>query len=507
MVAVNRTKVTGAPIPFGGTKQSGLGVKAPATAWKNSPTSNTSAATGHKEKRMLRNDQLDQWDRENFFHPSTHLAAHARGDTPSRIIGGAKGVYIEDRDGKKLLDAFAGLYCVNVGYGRTEIAEAISKQAHELAYYHAYVGHGTEASITLAKMVLDRAPANMSKVYFGLGGSDANETNVKLVWYYNNVRGLPKKKKIISRWRGYHGSGLVTGSLTGLQLFHKKFDLPLEQVIHTEAPYYFRRDDLDMTEADFVAHCASELEALIQKEGPDTIAAFIGEPVLGTGGIVPPPEGYWKAIQDVLKKYDILLIADEVVTGFGRTGSMMGTTHYGIEADIITIAKGLTSAYAPLSGSIVSDKVWKVLEQGTDELGPIGHGWTYSAHPIGAAAGVANLKLLDDLDLIANNTATGGYFREQLVDKLGEHKNVGDIRGVGMLAAVEFVEEKAGRKFFDPSATVGAKVSAALAARGVIGRAMPQGDILGFAPPFCLSKDEADIVVNATVEAVREVLG
>mgnify|MGYP000141467816 FL=1 len=456
---------------------------------------------------MLHNDQLSQWDRENFFHPSTHLAKHARGDMPTRVISGAKGVYIQDRDGKKLLDAFAGLYCVNVGYGRTEIAEAISAQAHELAYYHAYVGHGTEASITLAKMVMDRAPANMSKVYFGLGGSDANETNVKLLWYYNNILGRPKKKKIISRWRGYHGSGLVTGSLTGLELFHKKFDLPLDQVIHTEAPYYFRRDDLDMSEADFTNHCVQKLEDLIAREGAENIAGFIGEPVLGTGGIVPPPQGYWPAIQAVLKKHDILLISDEVVTGFGRTGSMMGSTHYGMEPDIITIAKGLTSAYAPLSGSIVSDKVWKVLEDGTDEFGPIGHGWTYSAHPIGAAAGVANLKLIDDLNLIENNTVTGDYLRAGFMERLGDHPNVGDIRGVGMLAAIEFVEEKQGRKFFDPSKTVGAQVSAALAAKGVIGRAMPQGDILGFAPPFCLTKDEADIVITNTEMAVREVLG
>ena len=453
---------------------------------------------------MLHNDQMSEWDRENFFHPSTHLAKHRRGETPTRVITGAKGVYIEDRDGKKLLDAFAGLYCVNVGYGRTEIADAIAAQAHELAYYHAYVGHGTEASITLAKMVMDRAPATMSKVYFGLGGSDANETNVKLIWYYNNILGRPKKKKIISRWRGYHGSGLVTGSLTGLELFHKKFDLPLDQVIHTEAPYYFRRDDLDMTEADFTAHCVQKLEELIAREGPDTIAAFIGEPVLGTGGIVPPPEGYWPAIQKVLQKHDILLVADEVVTGFGRTGTMMGSTHYGMEPDLITIAKGLTSAYAPLSGSIVSEKVWKVLEDGTDEFGPLGHGWTYSAHPIGAAAGVANLKLIDELNLIENNTVTGDYLRAGLLERLGDHPNVGDIRGVGMLAAVEFVEQKSGRKFFDASAGGGAQVAAALVGKGVIGRAMPQGDILGFAPPFCLTQQEADIVIAKTEEAVRE---
>ncbi len=456
---------------------------------------------------MLRNDQLDQWDRDNFFHPSTHLAQHARGESPSRIIQTASGCHIEDRDGNKLLDGFAGLYCVNAGYGRREITDAIAQQAGELAYYHSYVGHGTEASITLSKMILDRAPSNMSKVYFGLGGSDANETNVKLVWYYNNILGRPEKKKIISRWRGYHGSGLVTGSLTGLELFHKKFDLPLAQVLHTDAPYYYRRTDADQTEAQFVAQCVQSLEDLIAREGADTIAAFIGEPVLGTGGIVPPPEGYWAAIQAVLKKHDILMIADEVVTGFGRLGSMFGSDHYGIEADIITIAKGLTSAYAPLSGSIVSDKVWAVLEQGTDENGPIGHGWTYSAHPICAAAGVANLKLIDDLNLIANATEVGAYLNQSMHAALGDHPHVGDIRGEGMLCAVEFVKDKDDRVFFDAAAKTGPQIAAALAARGVIGRAMPQGDILGFAPPFCLTKPEADQIVARTKAAVADVLG
>ncbi|QYX55709.1 aspartate aminotransferase family protein [Roseovarius sp. SCSIO 43702] len=457
---------------------------------------------------MLRNDQLEQWDREAFFHPSTHLAQHARGESPARVIRTASGSHIEDRDGTKFLDAFAGLYCVNVGYGREEIADAIAAQARELAYYHSYVGHGTEASITLAKMILDRAPKGMSKVYFGLGGSDANETNVKLVWYYNNILGRPEKKKIISRWRGYHGSGLVTGSLTGLELFHKKFDLPVEQVIHTEAPYYFRRDDLDQTEEEFVAHCVNELEALIEREGADTIGAFIGEPVLGTGGIVPPPEGYWAAIQSVLKKHDILLIVDEVVTGFGRLGTMMGSDHYGIAPDIITIAKGLTSAYAPLSGSIVGDKVWKVLEQGTDDNGPIGHGWTYSAHPIGAAAGVANLRLIDELNLVANAGEVGTYLNTEMQRALGDHAHVGDVRGEGMLAAVEFVKDKGDRVFFDPAQKIGPQIAAKLLEQDqVIARAMPQGDILGFAPPFCLTKDEADRVVAATVRAVEAVLG
>ena len=457
---------------------------------------------------MLRNDdQLATWDRENFFHPSTHLAQHARGESATRVITGASGVHIEDRDGNRMLDAFAGLYCVNAGYGRTEVADAIAEQAHQLAYYHSYVGHGTETSITLAKMIMDRAPAHMSKVYFGLSGSDANETNIKLVWYYNNILGRPQKKKIISRWRGYHGSGLMTGSLTGLSLFHDKFDLPMNPVIHTDAPYYYRRKDRTQTEAEFTAQCANALEALIQAEGPDTIAAFIGEPVLGTGGIVPPPAGYWDAIQEVLNRHDILLIADEVVTGFGRLGTMFGSDHYGLKPDLITIAKGLTSAYAPLSGSIVSDRMWKVLEQGSDENGPIGHGWTYSAHPICAAAGVANLKLIDDLNLVSNAAEVGGYLNASMKEALGDHPNVGDIRGEGLLCALEYVADKADATPLDPAAKVGAAISAAMLERGVIARAMPQGDITGFAPPFCITRAEVDTVVAATADAVKTVLG
>ncbi len=452
-----------------------------------------------------RSNELTAWDRDHFFHPSTHMAAHARGDTPTRVVTGGEGVYIVDRDGRRSLDAFAGLYCVNVGYGRKEIADAIAEQAGKLAYYHAYVGHGSEASITLAKMIIDRAPAGMSRVYFGLSGSDANETNIKLVWYYNNVLGRPEKKKIISRWRGYHGSGVMTGSLTGLELFHKAFDLPRAPILHTEAPYYFRREDRSMTEEQFSQHCADKLEEMILAEGPDTVAAFIGEPVLGTGGIVPPPAGYWEKIQAVLAKYDILLIADEVVTGFGRLGSMFGSDHYGIKPDLITIAKGLTSAYAPLSGTIVADRVWRVLEKGSDMMGPIGHGWTYSAHPLCAAAGVANLVLIDELGLVDNARETGAYFRAALSEALAGHPLVGEVRGEGLLAAVEFVADKDDRRFFPAEAKVGPRMSAAMLERGVISRAMPQGDILGFAPPLCLTREEADKVVAAALCAVKAV--
>ncbi|MFT0860446.1 aspartate aminotransferase family protein [Ancylobacter sp. G4_0304] len=450
-------------------------------------------------------NELDSWDRDHFFHPSTHMGQHARGETPNRIITGGEGVYIFDRDGKRSLDAFGGLYCVNVGYGRKKITDAIAEQAARLCYYHAYAGHGSEPSIALARMVIDRAPAGMSRVFFGLSGSDANETNLKLVWYYNNVLGRAQKKKIISRWRGYHGSGVMTGSLTGLAAFHNLFDLPKAPVLHTEAPYYYRRADRSMSEEAFSQDCADRLEQLILAEGPETIAAFIGEPVLGTGGIVPPPAGYWPRIQAVLKKYDILLIADEVVTGFGRLGSMFGSQHYGIEPDLITIAKGLTSAYAPLSGVIVSEGFWRVLEQGSDEFGPIGHGWTYSSHPLCTAAGIANLELVDELDLVANAREVGTYFKAALQDAVGGHRFVGDVRGEGLLAAVELVRDRDDRVFFDAGEKIGPRVAAALLERGVIARAMPLGDIIGFAPPLCLTKEEADIIIDTTREAIQSV--
>jgi L-2,4-diaminobutyrate transaminase len=297
----------------------------------------------------------------------------------------------------------------------------------------------------------------------------------------------------------------MSGSLTGLAAFHTLFDLPRPPILHTEAPYYFRRPDRSMSEAQFSQFCADRLEELILAEGPETVAAFIGEPVLGTGGIVPPPEGYWDKIQAVLTKYDILLIADEVITGFGRLGTMFGSDHYGMKPDLITIAKGLTSAYAPLSGVIVSEKLWRVLEQGSDAYGPIGHGWTYSSHPLCAAAGVANLELVDELDLVANAREVGAYFRQALADAVGAHRFVGEVRGEGLMAAVEFVRDRDDRAFFDASEKVGARVTAALLERGVIGRAMPQGDILGFAPPLCLTREEADAIVSATKAAVEAV--
>ncbi len=450
-------------------------------------------------------EDLEALDRAHLFHPSTHLKNHAHGLTPCRILRGGEGVYVTDRDGQRSLDAFAGLYCINVGYGRQEIADAVHRQMQELAYYHAYVGHSSEPAIELSERIIELAPAGMRRVYYGLSGSDANETQIKLVWYYNNVLGRPEKKKIIARERGYHGSGLMTGSLTGLPVFHKAFDLPLAPVRHTLCPHYWKYARPGESELDFSRRCAAELEKLILAEGPETVAAFIGEPAMGTGGLIPAPEGYWAEIQKVLDKYDVLLIADEVVTGFGRLGTWFGSDYYGMRPDLITIAKGLTSAYLPLSGVIIGDKVWQVLEQGSDRFGAIGHGWTYSAHPTCAAAGLANLDILEREDLPGNVREVGPYLLAALRAAVADHPIVGEVRGVGMLAAIEFVEDKAARRFFEPAGKVGAAVAAACLERGMIARAMPHGDIVGFAPPLTLSRAEADriaAIAKAAVEAV-----
>lgn len=449
--------------------------------------------------------ELSALDRAHTMHPSTHLAQFARGEAPNRIMVGGQGIYVEDSTGKRSLDGFAGLYCVNIGYGRQEVAEAIAEQAKQLAYYHAYVGHSHEPLIRLSERIVRQAGMGMQRVYYGLSGSDANETNIKLVWYYNNVLGRPQKKKIIARQRGYHGSGLMTGSLTGLPIFHNAFDLPLDRVLHTTCPHYYWNAHDGETEEEFSQRCADDLERLILQEGADTIAAFIAEPVLGTGGIIPPPQGYWAAIQPILQKYDVLLIADEVVTAFGRTGQYFGSHTYQIQPDLITIAKGLTSAYLPLSGVIVGEKVWKVLEQGTDQIGALGHGWTYSAHPVCVAAAHANLDIVEREDLTGNAREVGAYLQAQLREQFADHSLVGEVRGVGLLAALEFVADKHRKQRFAPTQAIGAKVSAACLQEGLIARAMPHGDILGLAPPLIISRDEVDLMVGMIKTAVDKV--
>lgn len=453
-------------------------------------------------------DQVDigALDRASTLHPFTPLRAFSNGELGGpRIMTGGQGVRVRDAEGREVLDGFAGLYCVNAGYGRTEIADAISKQAHQLAYYHTYAGHTNEPLAILSDRLVKMAPGDMDKVFYGLSGSDANETNAKLVWYYNNLRGKPCKKRIISRERGYHGSSVISGSMTGMSFYHDNMDLPFDIVLRTGVPHHYWGGNDAETEREFSARRAQELEELILREDPETIGAFIAEPVLGTGGITPPPEGYWAAIQEVLRRYDILLIVDEVITAFGRTGAMFGSDLYEIEPDLITTAKGLTSAYVPMSASLVSRKMTEVFEAHSDEVGPFSHGYTYSGHPLAAAAALASLDVVEKDDLPNNAKVVGSYLNDRLHDAFDQHPIVGEVRGVGLMAALEFVADREVRRRFDPGLAVGARVSRACLERGLIVRVMPHGDILGFAPPLVATKEDVDQMVEITQAAVAEV--
>ncbi len=449
--------------------------------------------------------KLEEADQASVLHPFTQLKDFAEGRQRPRIITGGRGVFIRDQDGRELLDGFAGLYCVNIGYGRDDVAEAIAKQAHQLAYYHSYAGTSSEPLIRLSERLVAMAPGKMSKVFYGLSGSDANETQAKLVWYYNNLRGQPAKKKIIARERGYHGCSVISGSMTGLDFYHAHMDLPVSAIKRTGVPHLYWGGQPGESEADFSARRARELDELIQAEGPDTVGAFIGEPVLGTGGIIPPPAGYWQAIQAVLRKHDVLLIADEVVTGFGRTGKLFGSFAYDMEPDLITVAKGLTSAYVPLSACLVGERVFEVMSEAAPRIGAFSHGYTYSGHPIGAAAANAVLDIVEKEDLPGNAARVGGYFQQRLHELFDEHPIVGEVRGVGLMAALEFVADKGAKTRFDAGLKVGARVSAAALQEGLIARAMPHGDILGFSPPLVITRTEIDLMLERAKRAVDKV--
>lgn len=448
---------------------------------------------------------VEEADRAYVLHPFTQANAFDGGRIKPVVVESGSGVRIRAADGTELLDGFAGLYCVNVGFGRREVAEAIYEQAQRLAYYHSYAAHTTGALARLSERLVAMAPGNMRKVFYGLSGSDANETQAKLVWYYNNLRGQPKKKKIISRERGYHGCTVIAGSMTGLSFYHDYMDLPRQIIRHTGVAHHYWGAEDGESERDFSARRAAELEELIVAEGPETVGAFIAEPVLGTGGLIPPPAGYWDAIQPVLRKYDVLLIADEVICGFGRTGKPFGSHLYSIEPDLITIAKGLTSGYVPMSGAIVGERVWQVIRDAGDDVGPFSHGYTYSGHPLGAAAANACLDILEHEQLAQNAERVGHHLLHGLQKSLGDHDFVGEIRGVGMLAAIEFVANRVTKQRFDPALKVGARLSAAARDLGLITRAMPHGDILGFAPPLVLTVEDADAIVDLTTSAVSRV--
>jgi L-2,4-diaminobutyrate transaminase len=442
-------------------------------------------------------------DRHHVFHPFTSIAEQQTAGP--RIMTGGNGVWIRDAEGREYMDAMAGLWCVNVGYGREEIAEAMADQARRLAYYHAFMGNANEPAIRLAERLAEITPPGLDRFFFCNSGSEANDTAVKLVWYYWNLRSLPEKKKIIAQRDAYHGVTLGAGSLSGLPQLHAAFDLPLPGFLHVRKPHYYREGRLDESEEAFARRLAEELDALIEAEGPETVGAFIGEPLMGAGGVIPPPENYWQAIQPVLRHHDVLLIADEVVCGFGRLGTPFGSHRYGIEPDLMTVAKGITSGYFPVSAAVVCERVWDVLASASAERGPFAHGHTTSLHPVGAAAALANIDIIERESLVDRAARLGSSLQRRLREAVGDHQLVGEVRGDGLIAAVELVADRASGTRFPAEEKVGMRLHRLLLEDGLISRAL--GDSMAFSPPLVIEEAEIEEALQRFVRGLERLTG
>ncbi len=452
---------------------------------------------------MDSNDSFKDLDRKNFFHPFSSLGTHEKNGADIFVQG--KGSTLIDSNGKKYLDGIAGLWCVNIGYGNKEMANAISEQATKLAYYQTLTSYGTDIAAEYAARLIDISPVPMSKVFFGSSGSDANDTMVKIVWSYHNYLGKPDKKKIISRKHGYHGSTIFAGGLTGFSNLHNNFDLPITRTLHTSSthPLWDKEEKSDM--AEFVNKLVNNLENLIIAEGPETIGAFIAEPIMAGGGVLIPPLGYFEKIQEILTKYEILFIADEVVTGFGRTGEMFGTQAFNLKPDLITLAKGITSGYVPLSACLISEKIWQTLVTGSASAGAYGHGYTYSGHPLAMKAAMVNLDIIERDNLLSNVATRGNQLLAELKAALEQHEFVGDIRGYGLLSAVEFVKQRSPLAPFDLKFRVAARIARKAFENGLIVRPLSESSTIAFSPTFVVTDSEIGEMVEKFVNSVDAV--
>jgi L-2,4-diaminobutyrate transaminase len=448
-------------------------------------------------------DPLKDLDRNSFFHPFSSLGTHEKFGAEIFVEG--QGSTLTDSSGKNYLDAIAGLWCVNIGYSNKEMSQAIADQASKLAYYQTLTSYGTDIAAEYSARLIELSPVPMSKVFFGSSGSDANDTMVKIVWSYQNYLGKPNKKKIISRHHGYHGSTIFAAGLTGFSNLHNNFDLPLARTLHTKSthPLWDKLETADT--AQFVAELARDLEEMILAEGPETIGAFIAEPIMAGGGVLVPPAGYFAAIQSILKKYEILFIADEVVTGFGRTGKMFGTETFDLKPDLITLAKGITSGYIPLSACLVSEKIWRVLVEGSASAGAYGHGYTYSGHPLAMKAAMVNLDIIERDNLLESVTDKGSKLLAQLKSRLKDHEFVGDIRGFGLLAAVEFVKRRSPLTPFELNSRVGARVARKSFENGLIVRPLSESSTIAFSPTFVVTDSQISEIVDKFAGSVETV--
>ena len=427
-------------------------------------------------------------DTRHHLHPYTQLRQLEQ-EGPLVIVRG-DGVHVVDEHGQRYLEGMAGLWCASLGFSERRLADAATRQMQTLPYYHSFSGKVPGPVTELVQALVRWAPVPMTRVLFANSGSESNDTAVKLVRYYNNARGRPHKKKILARVKGYHGVTVAAASLSGIPTMHKHFDLPMEGVVRVGCPHAYQfAHDGESPEA-FAARLAQELEDTIVREGPETVAAFIAEPVQGAGGVIVPPPGYFDLVQPLLKKYDILFIADEVITGFGRLGQAFGTQVYRLQPDFITVAKMMTSAYVPMSALYVADHVYQTIADASAEIGVFGHGYTYSGHPLACAVALETLRIYESDHVVEHVARVGPRLQAGLARYRG-HPMVGDVRGLGLIGAVELAADPARRKPFDPARGVGPYLVRRAQAHGLILRAMA-GDIVAFSPPLVITEAEID---------------
>ena len=411
---------------------------------------------------------------------------------PPIVVTRGEGVRIFDDDGKEYIEAASGVWSANLGFNNQALIEAAIEQLRKLPYYHALMDKTTPQIGALAEHLKRIAPVPMAKVFFANSGSEANDTLVKLAWYYNNARGKPEKKKIISRHLGFHGVTCAAGSVTGIDLFHAEFDLPInDRFLRTDCPYFYRYGEAGESEEDFASRCANNLEQLILDEGPDTVAAFFAEPAMGSGGCIIPPRTYFEKIQAVLDKYDVLFFADEVITGFGRTGKMFGCETFGIRPDAMSLAKGLSSSYQPISAVMVSQKLYDALVDQSRELGAFAHGFTTTGHPVAIAVALRCQQLIEETDILGHVNRVSPALQDGL-RSFADHPLVGNVRGVGMMGALELVADKDTRRAFDPEHHVKTHLVNCARDNGVIIRYAAAGDTLSFAPPLIITDSEIE---------------
>ena len=442
-------------------------------------------------------------DIAHALHPYTNLAAHE--EQGPLVITRGEGVYVWDDQNNRYLEGLAGLWCVSLGFSEERLARAAADQFAALPYSHTFAHRSTEPVIALSEKLIEIAPEPMTRAFFLNSGSEAIDAMIRFTWYYNNGRGLPKKKKIISRKRGYHGVTVAGGSLTAIPLMQNDFDLPLERMIHTDPAGYYRYGQSGESEEAFASRLADNLEQLIINEGPDTVAAFVAEPVMGAGGVMLPPATYFEKIQTVLKKYDVLMVADEVICGFGRTGNMWGSQTYDIRPDMVTCAKQLSSGYLPISALMISDKVYEVLKAQSRKHGALGMGYTYGGHPVSCAVALETLKIYEERDTVGHVRSVAPRFQKRLA-QLGNSTLVGEARGVGLIGALELVMNKNSAEQYPAEVKAGATLAARAQARGLIVRALP-GDVIGICPPLIITEAQIDELFDSLAEAVSETEG